>query len=123
MKIKLDENIDVRLAPMIAASGHEVDTVKAEGLSGEPDETIYETCRAGGRVVVTLDLDFSNPHRFDPTVTEGIVVLRVPRPLLPIVRATVLQVLPLLETHPLQGKLWIVEPGRIRVYDPAEESD
>jgi predicted nuclease of predicted toxin-antitoxin system len=59
MKIKLDENIDVRLAPIIAASGHDVDTVKGQELSGKPDETIYETCRAEGRVVVTLDLDFS----------------------------------------------------------------
>ena len=46
MKIKLDENIDVRLAPIIAASGHDVDTVKGQELSGKPDETIYETCRA-----------------------------------------------------------------------------
>ena len=48
MKLKLDENIDVRLAPIMAAAGHDVDTVKAEGLSGEPDETIYETCRGMG---------------------------------------------------------------------------
>jgi len=85
MKIKLDENIDVRLAPIIAAAGHDVDTVKAEGLSGKPDETIYEPCRADARVVVTLDLDFSNPLRFDPAATEGIVVIRVPRPVLPLV--------------------------------------
>lgn len=121
MRIKLDENFDVRLMPIIAADGHDVDTVRAEALSGKADRTIYETCRATGRVVVTLDLDFSNPLRFPPEVTEGIIVLRAPRPVLPVVRAMVESILPLLKTQPLKGKLWIVEPGRIRVYEPPED--
>jgi predicted nuclease of predicted toxin-antitoxin system len=123
MRIKLDENFDVRLVPLVAADGHDVDTVRAEGLSGKPDQTIYETCRKDGRVVMTLDLDFSNPLRFPPAATEGIVVLRVPRPLLPVIRATLQSVLPMLKTQPLKGKLWIVEPGRIRVYDPTDGSE
>jgi len=31
----------------------------------------------GGRALVTLDLDFSNPFRFPPGETPGIAVLRV----------------------------------------------
>jgi predicted nuclease of predicted toxin-antitoxin system len=123
MKIKLDENFDVRLAAILAAAGHDVDTVRSEGLSGMPVETIYETCRKTGRAVMTLDLDFSNPFRFPPSEMEGIVVLRVPRPVLPKIRATLQSVLPLLEAQSLKGKLWIVEPGRVRVYDPTEEDE
>jgi hypothetical protein len=33
MKIKLDENFDVRLVPLLAAEGHDVDTVTSEGLA------------------------------------------------------------------------------------------
>ncbi len=34
MKLKLDENFDIRLVGMLTAESHDVDTVLAEGLSG-----------------------------------------------------------------------------------------
>jgi hypothetical protein len=71
-------------------------------------------------VLITLDLDFSNPFRFPPKDTEGIIVVRPPRPILPVIRATLLSILPQLKTLPLKGTLWIVEPGRIRFHDPDE---
>jgi hypothetical protein len=88
MKVKLDENFDVRLAPVLAADGHNVDTVASEGLAGSDDNTVYATCLAVGRVLITLDLDFSNPFRFPPEDTAGIIVVRPPRPILPAIRAT-----------------------------------
>jgi hypothetical protein len=121
MKIKLDENFDARLVPVLAVDGHDVDTVPSEGLSGSADETIYATCQTTGRVLITLDLDFSNPFRFPPDATEGIIVVRPPRPILPAIKATLVSILSQLKTQPLKGLLWIVEPGRIRVYDPHEE--
>ena len=89
MKFKLDENLDWRLATVVAeGGGHDVDTVKEEGLSGQPDEAIYKTCVARERVLITLDLDFTNPLRFPPQQTAGVVVLRPPRPVLPLIEAT-----------------------------------
>ncbi len=38
MKLKLDENFDVRLVPELLKEGFDADTVIAEGLSGSPDE-------------------------------------------------------------------------------------
>lgn len=35
MRIKLDENLPAGLVPLLAALGHEVDTVPAEGIGGE----------------------------------------------------------------------------------------
>ncbi len=67
MELKLDENFDTRLVPELLKEGFDVDTVIAEGLAGSPDETIYDTCKAVGRTLVTLDLDFSNPLRFFAT--------------------------------------------------------
>jgi hypothetical protein len=94
-----------------------VDTVRSEGLSGSDDTTIYHACQSGDRALITLDLDFANPFRFPPDALRGIVVIRPPRPILPAVRATLISVLPQLNSQPLDGKLWIVEPGRLRVYD------
>jgi predicted nuclease of predicted toxin-antitoxin system len=92
MKIKLDENFDARPVPALAADGHDVDTVPSEGLAGSDDDTVYATCRAVGRVLITLDLDFSDPFRLPPDDTEGIIVVRPPRPILPAIRATLVSV-------------------------------
>jgi predicted nuclease of predicted toxin-antitoxin system len=122
MKLKLDENFDVRLVPLLRNEGFDVDTVRDEGLSGARDQTIYEVCRDSQRILVTLDLDFSNPLRFPPEPTEGIVIVRVRRPLLRLIRATLLSALPELKSGSVKGALWIVEPGRIRVHEPREET-
>ena len=120
MRFKLDENFDPRLVPLIAEGGHDVDTVLDEKLSGQSDEEIYRVCLESRRTLITLDLDFSNPFRFPPEPTEGVVVVRPPRPVLPLIRATLLTVLPELLSRSLKGKLWIAEPRRIRLYDPDE---
>jgi len=118
MRFRLDENLDPRLAVLLCEEEDEADTVRAEGLSGQSDDAIYRAIVAGSRVLVTLDLDFANPFRFAPASTAGIVIVRPPRPILPMIRATLAAALPQLRSRPLTGKLWIVEPGRIRVYEP-----
>lgn len=35
VKFKLDENLEVRLAPLLSAGGHEADTVLDQKLSGQ----------------------------------------------------------------------------------------
>lgn len=121
MRFKLDEHFDARLAALVAEGGHDVETLAREGLGGADDDAVYDACRREERALVTLDLDFSNPLRFPPGVTEGIVVVRPPRNVLPMIRSTLASALPDLKSRPLKGRLWIVEPGRIRVYDPQEE--
>ncbi len=98
MKLKLDENFDVRLVPELLKEGFDADTVTAEGLAGSPDETIYDTCKAVGRTLVTLDLDFSNPLRFPPEDSEGIVVVRPRKTMLSSIRATLWSVIAQLKT-------------------------
>jgi len=122
VKLKFDENFDVRLVPLFRVHGHDVDTARAEGLSGAADETVYDRCREAGRVLVTLDLDFSNPLRFPPEGTEGILVVRPFRPVLSAIRATLIGALPELSSASVKGTLQILEPGRIRIYRPGEEA-
>ncbi len=123
MRFKLDENFDLRLVSLVAEGGHDVDTALGERLAGTSDEAIYAACRGASRTLITLDLDFSNPFRFPPGPTEGIVVLRPPRPTLSLIRVTLATVLPDLTSRILKGKLLIAEPARIRVYDPHEGGD
>lgn len=121
MRFKLDEQLDPRLGALVAEGGHEVETTQQEGLAGANDDVIYDSCRREGRILITLDLDFANPLRFPPGTTEGLVVVRPRRNVLPQIQATLASALPELKSRSLRGKLWIAEPGRIRVYDPAEK--
>jgi predicted nuclease of predicted toxin-antitoxin system len=123
MRFKLDENLDPRLASLLSEGGHDVETVLSEGMSGKSDETIYAMCQEERRTLLTLDLDFSNPLRFPPGSTEGIVVIRPPLPLLPLIRATLRGALAQIKSGHVRGQLWIVEPGRIRVHDPADSGE
>lgn len=121
MKLKLDENLGNRGAATLRSAGHEVATVFEQALVTASDRKVIDVCAAEGRCLVTLDLDFANPLSFDPAAYSGIAVLRVP----PMVSQAVLDELvrtlvAALATEDIAGKLWIVEPGRVRKYLPEE---
>lgn len=80
MRLKLDENLGRSAARVLVEAGHDVATVVGQGLAGGRDEELFRLCADEHRALVTLDLDFSNPLRFDPSAASGIVVLRMPEP-------------------------------------------
>ncbi len=68
---------------------------------------------------MTLDLDFSNPFIFVPSEYSGIAVLRLPK------RSNHQDLIELMQTlikglkdNNIEGKLWIVQKGAIRIYEP-----
>ncbi|HZV88082.1 MAG TPA: DUF5615 family PIN-like protein [Candidatus Binatus sp.] len=60
MKIKLDENLPLRLAVALRELGHEVHTLFDERLVGQSDKDIWEATQKESRFLVTQDLDFSD---------------------------------------------------------------
>jgi predicted nuclease of predicted toxin-antitoxin system len=121
MRFKLDENFGTRCLDLFVAAGHDACTVRTQQLQGTTDEQLFSVCLAEGRALVTLDLDFTNLLRFPPNQSAGLAVLRLPaRPSLALLRQTVQTLLDGLGREPITGKLWIVEPGRIRVHDDRE---
>ena len=121
MKFKLDENLSPELTSLFSQAGHEAHTVLEERLSGVKDDRLFARCIEERRVLVTLDLDFSNPLRFPPGGTLGVIVLRPVRTANVHIKALVAASLPSFKEEALHGRLWIVEPGRIRVHEPAGE--
>ncbi|MFH2010020.1 MAG: DUF5615 family PIN-like protein [bacterium] len=98
MRFKLDENFDQRVVPALVEAGHDVSTVRDEGLSGSPDDEVFGAAVGEKRTLMTLDLDFSSPLRFPPRGTEGVIVVRVRRPLLSLIERTIMDALPQLQT-------------------------
>jgi predicted nuclease of predicted toxin-antitoxin system len=80
MKIKLDENLPVRLAGILAAHGHDVHTVPEENLTGRPDADVWLASCGEGRFLITQDLDFSDTRRFAPGTHAGLLLLRLREP-------------------------------------------
>ncbi len=120
MRLKLDENLPADMSLPVTEAGHDVSTVSGQGLSGCDDQSLYEVCQAERRVLVTLDMDFANPLRFPPETGSGIIVLRPSRPLLSLLRSMLTRALVVIEADRMEGKLWIVEPTRVRVHEPQE---
>ncbi len=82
-----------------------------------------EVCRREARCLVTLDLDFGNPLRFKPSDCPGIVVLRLPpKPTLSDLLGEVQMLVTALANRTIEGKLWIVQKGRVREYqEPGQD--
>ena len=119
MRLKLDENLGARAAAALRDAGHDVSTILEQGLTSEPDPQVIEVCRQEGRCLVTLDLDFANPLRFNPREYPGIAVLRLPaRPspsdLLNALRTLVGG----LTRSDISGRLWVIQIGVLREYQP-----
>lgn len=121
MRLKLDENLGKRGQSILQASGHDVSTVAHQQLGGATDEDLIEECRRERRGLVSLDLDFANPLRFQPSQYPGIAVLRLPsKPGAADLTNLIRTLARALTGDSIAGKLWIVETGRVRIYQEPE---
>ena len=115
MRAKLDENLPVEAAELLRTAGWECDSVYDEGLAGADDPEVAAACQAGARVLFTLDLDFADIRAYPLSEFVGIVVLRPVEPSRRQALELVRRVLPVLSAEWTEHRLWIVEPGRVRV--------
>lgn len=117
MKFKVDENLGLREIKALKSAGHDAIGVRYQGLSGAPDDRIFEICGSEGRVLITLDRDFGHVLRFPPAASHGIVILAMSdRSTAEEVATRLKEFLAVLTIRPLGRELWIVEPGRVRVH-------
>jgi uncharacterized protein (DUF433 family)/predicted nuclease of predicted toxin-antitoxin system len=77
MRFKLDENLPVSAAAILASAGHDVDTIGQEGLSGAPDTDVAAAATAAERMLISLDVGLADIRAYPPGSHPGIVVLRL----------------------------------------------
>ena len=114
-RFKVDENLPVEAAEALRLAGYDALTVLDQSMGGTLDGPLAIVCRAEGRALVTLDLDFSNIQSYPPTEYRGIIVLRVQRQDKASVLKALQAVVPVLVRETLDGCLWVVDEHRIRI--------
>ena len=115
MRFKTDENLPGDIVIALRTDGHDVSSVRDQGMSGRPDEAVAQACTVEGRVVFSLDLDFADVRRFPPHRHAGIIVLRPSRQdPIPVMRLFEL-VRSRLRSADIRGQLWIVGESGLRI--------
>ena len=126
MRFKVDENLGRREAALLRSAAHDVKTVIDQDLCSESDFKLIEVCRTEGLCLITLDVQFGNPLLFKPSDYRGIALLRLGARIRPEdIEQGLRTLIRGLENDSIDGKLWIVQPGRIRIYqeEPPEQMD
>jgi Domain of unknown function (DUF5615) len=124
VRLKLDENLGTRGRDLFLQAGHDVVTVPGQDLCSATDRALIDICRSEGRCLVTLDLDFSNPLRFKPSDYAGVAVLRLPtKPTPDALFDLVRTLIGGFARQNIEGQLWIVQRGRVRVYQQDERTE
>ena len=115
MKFKVDENLSTEIAALLRSANHDAITVTDQGLSSAEDNVIMDVCLNEGRVLVTLDLDFSDISAYPPERHAGIMVIRVGSQEKYHIIDTFRQIIPLIGQERIKRRLWIIEEGRVRI--------
>lgn len=121
MKLKLDENVDLRIVTLLRLAGHDVATVPGQGLMSASDVEVINVCRSESRCLITCDRGFGNRLKYNPSDYGGIVIIRLPsRHTFEDWREAIETLIQGLEEAEVTGKLWIVQRGSIEEYRPID---
>ncbi len=117
MKFKLDENLPELVRDTLNELGHDAHTVAEEGLSGAQDATVLQACVAENRILITLDLDFSDIRAYPPGSYPGVWVLRPTKQTFNAIEALVRAGVRLSAVERVLGQLWVIDDKRVRIRD------
>lgn len=123
MKFKLDENLPELVRESLSALGHDAHTVADEGLAGTQDETVLKACVAEDRILLTLDLDFSDIRAYPPGSYPGIWILRPSRQTFKAIESLVQAGVRLSAVERVGGQLWVIDEKRIRIRDSEQPGE
>ena len=119
--VKLDEHLGKASLQLLREGNYDVDTVLGEQLAGSTDELLWSKVVADGRLLITLDLDFSDVRRFRPGTHPGILLIRAHSTSSPAVLRVLRRVLAERSLEDLRGCLAVADERSTRVRWPLVE--
>lgn len=115
MKFKIDENLPVLVSDVFSSAGYDSCTVLQQRRGGIHDRALIALCHAEKRILVTLDLDFSDMRSYPPQQFSGIIIFKTADQSVQRLVQLTQQCVPILQSEPIEGHLWIVEDRRVRI--------
>ncbi|MFO7882516.1 MAG: DUF5615 family PIN-like protein [Kosmotogaceae bacterium] len=115
MKFKIDENLPSICAELLNEKGYNAETVIQESLQGCSDQTLIGICQSENRILITLDLDFSDIRNYPPGSNPGIIVLRLADQSITTTQSAISKLIPFFSKELPSNKLWIADESKIRI--------
>jgi predicted nuclease of predicted toxin-antitoxin system len=76
MTIVLDESVSHGLCDILRRMGHDVVSIAEGATAGNGDEEVYKLACTRNALLITRDYHFTNPLRYPPDKTAGIIYIR-----------------------------------------------
>ena len=114
--VKLDENLPDLVASILRSAGHDVALARDQQLTGESDDRVLAVAASEGRILVTLDRDFTNILRHPPNATAGIVVIRLQLQTLTRIHQAATVLASRLAAESPNQHLWVLDESRLRIW-------
>lgn len=118
MNFKLDENLPASAAAILRASGHDADTVSAEGLAGAPDPNVVAAATKDARILISLDRGLGDLRTYPPGSHAGIIILRLADQSAASVGKAITDLASLPDLDALTGTVTVLQHGLLRIRHP-----
>ncbi len=114
--VKLDENVPDSVGAILRQAGHDVSLAREQQLAGADDDRLLSVASSEDRALISLDRDFTNTLRHDPSASAGIVVIRLHAQTLPLIRLSAEALARFLANESPKGHLWILDESKLRIW-------
>ena len=115
MNIFADECVYQVTVTLLRSQGHDIVTAQEVGLAGKADEEILAYATRHERVLLTIDLDFSNLRHYPPKSHHGIIVAKIRPRNAKAVHRVLEHMLNHVEADRLNKSLVIVDQNKYRI--------
>ncbi len=115
MRVKVDEDLPRSLAALLQQRGHDVATVRDQGLSGCTDDALWPVVQSEERFLVTADKGFADARTHAPGTHPGVLLLRPDEDGVPAVVALLTAVLKETDLSALARSIAVASPRGLRI--------
>jgi len=115
MKFKIDENLPHEFSGVLRDAGHDAMTVLEEKMAGISDQDLIALCQDEDRILMSLDMDFTDIRLYPPVNCPGVLVFRLQSHDKRRLLVSLDRILSVLALEPISHRLWIVGEDGIRI--------
>ena len=115
MRLFVDECVYAVTTQTLRSWGYDVVTAQEAGLDNHPDEDLLGFAVSEERILVSIDMDFSNVRHYVPTESRGIIILKIRPSVIQQVHDVLKRFLESRKEEEIRHTLVIIDRNKVRV--------